>query len=355
MESFGDTVTVLRSLAEPKKVDIYGSDGNSYTFLCKPKDDLRKDTRMMEFDSILNKLLKKHPESRERQLYIRTYSVIPLNEECGIIEWVPNTKHMRGLMTHLYLKDGINMKAKIEEAKKRSAQLSDKLSVADWKKIGKKFPPILYKFFTTHFPEPATWWRARLSYVRTIAVMSIVGYIVGLGDRHCENILFDCNNGDLIHVDFNCLFFKGQTFLVPEKVPFRLTPQLQDALGLTGYDGTYRKVCEITLNLLRANKATLRSVLETFIHDPLVEWAKSGASTKRNKTANTNWKNEIERKGQSSIKGIVDRLEGKFRSFYNATGVLQPLSVEGHVNALILEATNEQNLAEMYKGWLSYL
>jgi hypothetical protein len=32
--------------------------------------------------------------------------------------------------------------------------------------------------------------------------------ILGLGDRHGENILFDSTNGDCVHVDFNCLFNK---------------------------------------------------------------------------------------------------------------------------------------------------
>ena len=47
---------------------------------------------------------------------------------------------------------------------------------------------------------------SRLAYAHTIAVMSMVGYILGLGDRHGENILFDSTNGDCVHVDFNCLF-----------------------------------------------------------------------------------------------------------------------------------------------------
>ena len=38
--------------------------------------------------------------------------------------------------------------------------------------------------------------------------MSIVGFILGLGDRHCENILLDKYAGDVVHVDFNCLFEK---------------------------------------------------------------------------------------------------------------------------------------------------
>jgi phosphatidylinositol kinase/protein kinase (PI-3 family) len=55
-------------------------------------------------------------------------------------------------------------------------------------------------------------------------------------------------------------------------VPFRLTQNLVDAMGVTGYDGVFRKAGEVTMRLLRANTDTLMSVLESFIHDPLVEW-----------------------------------------------------------------------------------
>lgn len=42
--------------------------------------------------------------------------------------------------------------------------------------------------------------------------MSMVGYILGLGDRHGENILLDSTSGDVVHVDFNCLFNKGNNY-----------------------------------------------------------------------------------------------------------------------------------------------
>jgi hypothetical protein len=45
-----------------------GTDGGKYPFLVKPKDDLRKDARLMEFNSIINKLLKKDAETSRRQL-----------------------------------------------------------------------------------------------------------------------------------------------------------------------------------------------------------------------------------------------------------------------------------------------
>ena len=33
-----------------------------------------------------------------------------------------------------------------------------------------------------------------------------VGHVVGLGDRHGENLLLDASTGDLVHIDFSCLF-----------------------------------------------------------------------------------------------------------------------------------------------------
>ena len=88
IHDYDEKVVVLSSLQRPRKITIIGNDGKRYDFLCKPKDDLRKDARLMEFNSIVNKLLLKDPEARRRQLRIRTYAVVPLNEECGLLEWV---------------------------------------------------------------------------------------------------------------------------------------------------------------------------------------------------------------------------------------------------------------------------
>lgn len=46
--------------------------------------------------------------------------------------------------------------------------------------------------------------------------MSMVGFVLGLGDRHAENILLDTMTGDAVHVDFNLLFDKGELLKVPE-------------------------------------------------------------------------------------------------------------------------------------------
>lgn len=39
-----------------------------------------------------------------------------------------------------------------------------------------------------------------------------------------------------MHIDYNVCFEKGKTLRVPEKVPFRLTPNLKEPLGVTGIE-----------------------------------------------------------------------------------------------------------------------
>lgn len=51
---------------------------------------------------MINKLLQANADSRRRKLYIRTYGVVTLNEECGLIEWVPNTIGLRHILSALY-------------------------------------------------------------------------------------------------------------------------------------------------------------------------------------------------------------------------------------------------------------
>jgi serine/threonine-protein kinase ATR len=58
----------MQSLIKPKKLVFTTTDGKRYPFLCKPHDDLRKDARLMDFNSMINKLLKSASESRRRQL-----------------------------------------------------------------------------------------------------------------------------------------------------------------------------------------------------------------------------------------------------------------------------------------------
>ncbi|KAK9366350.1 hypothetical protein V1509DRAFT_630088 [Lipomyces kononenkoae] len=334
INSLSPNVQVMTSLQKPKKISIIGSDGNEYPILCKPNDDLRKDARMMDLNGMINLLLEKDRESSKRNLSVTTYSVTVLNEEAGLIEWVSDTKTYRDILRLGYA--ARNIVYSFGEIKKQWDKGHDRLKYFE-RKLLAKFPPVLYEWFIEMFPTPTSWLEARTAYARTAAVMSVVGYVLGLGDRHCENILLHEGTGKLVHVDFSCLFEKGLDLAVPEKVPFRLTHNIVNALGPYGYDGPFRRCCEISLRILRDNEEFLLPVLETFLHDPLFEWRTPSRRTNSNKGSATS--------PQDALYRIDCRLRGVVadESF--------PLSVEAHVDGLLHEATDNRRLSEMYIGW----
>ncbi|XP_055815485.1 serine/threonine-protein kinase ATR isoform X2 [Solanum dulcamara] len=346
ISGIADEADILSSLQRPKKIILLGSDGIERPFLCKPKDDLRKDARMMEFNAMVNRLLSKCSESRRRKLYIRTFAVIPLTEDCGMVEWVPHTRGLRQILQDIYISCGKFDRQKTNPQVKRIYdQCLGKMPEDEMlkNKILPMFPPAFHKWFLNMFSEPAAWFRARVAYAHTTAVWSMVGHIVGLGDRHGENILFDSTTGDCVHVDFSCLFDKGLQLEKPELVPFRLTQNMIDGLGITGYEGIFLKVCEITLSVLRAHRETLMSVLETFIHDPLVEWTKS------HKSSGVEVQNPH---AQRAISNIEARLQGIVVGVGAAPSL--PLAVEGQARRLIAEAVSHKNLGKMYIWWMPW-
>lgn len=340
--NFMDEAMVLASLQKPRKLTIRGSDGNLYGLLAKPKDDMRKDQRLMEFNTMINRFLKRDVEASKRRLYIKTYAVVPLNEECGLIEWVDNLKTFRDILLNLYKERRITPNYNDIRIKLDQACANPPVTTHIFKdQILSAFPPVFHDWFVETFPDPSNWFNARLRYTRSAAVMSMVGHVLGLGDRHGENILFEEDNGGTLHVDFNCLFDKGLTFEKPECVPFRLSQNMVDAFGAYGYDGPFRRCCEITLMLLRGNEDALMTILETFLHDPTTDFLTAG-KRKKNTNANT----------PDTPLAILDAVRGKVKGMLPGESV--PLSVGGYVEEMIKQATDHANLCRMYIGWCAF-
>lgn len=62
-------------------------------------------------------------------------------------------------------------------------------------KVLSMLPPRMSKWFLSRFPDPGTWLAARLAFTRTNAAWAMVGHVLGLGDRHGENIMINALTG----------------------------------------------------------------------------------------------------------------------------------------------------------------
>jgi serine/threonine-protein kinase mTOR len=194
-------------------------------------------------------------------------------------------------------------------------------------------------------------------------------------------------------VDFGDCFEVAMTReKFPEKIPFRLTRMLINAMEVTGIEGTYRRTCESVMSVLRKNKDSLMAVLEAFVYDPLLNWRLLDAVDKTRRSKNidaggignvdslgesaddatdllsfagnqkANIQKQIENIGDDNAQNylhpaevtnkkarlIIDRVKQKLTG--NDFNTTEPVDVQKQVDLLIEQATNNENLCQNYIG-----
>jgi len=279
IEKFIPSVQVITSKQRPRKITLRGSDGKDYVFLLKGHEDLRQDERVMQLFGLVNALLERDRQTKKHDLRIQRYAISPLSHNCGLVGWVPHTDTLHSLIRDYRQQKKIPLNLEHREML-RIAPDYDQLTVmqkvevftdALKKTTGKGND--LYQILWLKSTNSEEWLERRTRYTRSLAVMSMVGYILGLGDRHPSNLMLDKLSGRVLHIDFgDCFEVAMNRDKYPEKVPFRLTRMLIKAMEVSGIEGSYRSTCERTMTVLRENKDSLVAMLQAFLYDPLISW-----------------------------------------------------------------------------------
>ncbi len=238
---------------------------------------MRQDERVMQLFGLVNTLLASEYETSKDHLNIQRYSVVPLSPNSGLIGWFPH-----GDTLHQLIRD-------YRDSRKILINIEHRLMLQmapdyDNLPLMQKVEAFEYALDSTNGQDlerilwlkssnSEVWLDRRTNYTRSLAVMSMVGYILGLGDRHPSNLMLDRHTGKILHIDFgDCFEVAMHREKYPEKIPFRLTRMLINAMEVSGIEGTFRFTCEKVMKVMRENKESLIAVLEAFVYDPIINW-----------------------------------------------------------------------------------
>ncbi|KAF2069559.1 hypothetical protein CYY_009124 [Polysphondylium violaceum] len=322
IQNIQPTVYLLQTKTKPKKISIVGSDGNLYPYLLKGREDLHLDERIMQLMNVIDQLLSTNKKPTLKLLRTRHYSVTPLSQSSGLIQWVEGSVPLFSLYKSWYRNEVVYKNTPSSSSNNSNlpptnpsrvvvrpvdifySKLSSVLEKRGLLKINNRneWPKeVLVQVFQELSNETPKWLLQRelwfsssssselflktQSYSRSLALMSVIGYLIGLGDRHLDNILIDLKTAEIVHIDYNICFEKGLELRVPERVPFRMTQILEGALGLTGVHGTFRETSIQVMQLFKTHKDILLALLETFIYEPLFDWKHT---TKQDDIVNNN-------------------------------------------------------------------
>ena len=277
IKKMGKTLKIFNTKQHPRQLSMIGTDDKEYLFLLKGHEDLHQDERAMQLFNLVNTILANNKYTSNKNLYIDTFSVFPLSHSTGIIGWVPDCDTLHQLIKEK--REISNTIPNIEHrkmfkscSKYESCNFLYKVEI--FKDSIKDLPGLeLNNMIWIKSKNCETWLIRRTNYSRSLAVMSMVGYILGLGDRHPSNLMMSRKTGKIIHIDFgDCFEIAMKRDKFPEKVPFRLTRMLVKALEVSGVEGTFRIISEKVMELLRENKDSLLAILGSFLYDPLISF-----------------------------------------------------------------------------------
>ena len=368
---FSPILDVISSKQHPRLVVIIGSDGKQHTSLLKGNEDLRLDQHVMQFFDLVNMHINNGFPRDMRSLKLHVYSITPLSKMSGLIQFLDNTETLYKMISGFRRNRGIKLDGEIAAGEQLFIRDIDTLrpiqSMEVLNHVSATTPDThLREVIWMRSASSGTWISRTVRFAQTTAIASIVGYILGLGDRHPSNIMMHKLSGDVIHIDFGDCFEIGQQRIkFPEAVPFRLTRMIRAAFGPANIEGEFRTTCETTMKLIRAHRESIMTVLDIFMQVPvegteaqephMVRSQPANANTQKTKSSPTMFSpvphQSLPSDGEPvrlNIKSALARIADKITG--HDFGTDAPLSPEEQVTRLIDNAKDAYNLSYMCRS-----
>lgn len=201
-------VRKIQSYSQPIIIDFIDSNNIKKQIMYK-KDDVRKDHIILNIINIIHTILQK--EEPDLVIDIIKYEVMPTSNGTGYIEIVENASTIFNIIERM----GMSIQNFILNNNKNQ---------------------LVSEF--------------RNKFIKSTALYCVVSYLLGIGDRHLENIMIS-KSGLLFHIDFG--FILGQDPKYTSNKIIRVTPEIINVIGGHGSEDyeIFKKTCVKIYNRLR--------------------------------------------------------------------------------------------------------
>nr|AMK48030.1 putative phosphatidylinositol 3- nodule isoform isoform x1 [Lupinus angustifolius] len=201
--------SIFRSALHPLRLTFRTADGGTCKIIFKKGDDLRQDQLVVQMVSLMDRLLK----LENLDLHLTPYKVLASGQDEGMLEFIPS-----------------HSLAQI---------LSENRSIISY--LQKFHPDDQGPFGITS--------TCLETFIKSCAGYSVITYILGIGDRHLDNLLLR-DDGRLFHVDFGFILGRDPKPFPP---PMKLCKEMVEAMGgaESQYYTRFKSYCCEAYNILR--------------------------------------------------------------------------------------------------------
>lgn len=215
--------TLFKSALMPSKMTFVTVDNREYVAIFKHGDDLRQDQLILQMITLMDKLLQKE----KVDLKLTPYRVLATSSKHGLVQYIESVTVAEVLKT-----DGT-----------------------------------IQNFFRKHHPaENGPYGIAREvmdTYIRSCAGYCVITYILGVGDRHLDNLLLT-TSGKLFHIDFGYILGRDPKPLPP---PMKLSKEMVEGMGgiQSEFYNEFKKQCYTAFLHLRRHANVMLNLFSLMV------------------------------------------------------------------------------------------
>ncbi|KAJ6378431.1 hypothetical protein OIU78_028637 [Salix suchowensis] len=373
LERVGADIPIVRRHGSSfRRLTLIGSDGSQRHFIVQTSltPNARSDERILQLFRVMNQMFDKHKESRRRHLCIHTPIIIPVWSQVRMVEddlmystflevyennCARNNREADFPVT--YFKEQLNPAI--------SGQISPEavvdLRLQAYNEITKThvsdgiFSQYMYKTLLSgnHM------WAFKKQFAIHLALSSFMSFMLQIGGRSPNKILFAKNTGKIFQTDFHPAYDANGMIEFNEPVPFRLTRNMQAFFSHFGVEGLIvSDMCAAAQAVVSPKQSQhLWHQLAMFFRDELLSWSwrrplglNLGPGAGGSVMNPTDFKHKV----TTNVENVISRIAGiapRFISEEEGNAVDPPQSVQRGVTDLVEAALTPRNLCMMDPTW----
>ncbi|KAJ2000271.1 Phosphatidylinositol (PI) 3-kinase, partial [Coemansia thaxteri] len=227
-----DKASVFKSTMMPLFLHFIRSDGELYPVIFKAGDDMRQDQLVVQIITLMDRLLR----NESLDLRLTPYHVLATRVDQGFSQFIPS-QSLAAILAE-------NNNSILAYLRKTSPDLDGPYGVS------------------TDVME---------TYVKSCAGYCVITYLLGVGDRHLDNLLLT-PHGHLFHVDFGYILGRDPKPFPP---PMKLCKEMVEAMG--GMESLmyqrFKSHCFVAFSILRKSSNLILNLFSLMIHSNIPDVA----------------------------------------------------------------------------------
>ncbi|AQK52132.1 Phosphatidylinositol 3-kinase VPS34 [Zea mays] len=212
--------SIFKSALNPLRLTFKTANGGTSKIIYKKGDDLRQDQLVIQTVSLMDRLLK----LENLDLHLTPYRVLATGQDEGMLEFISSSSLAQILSEH------------------------------------RSITSYLQKFHPDEDGPFGITAQCLETFIKSCAGYSVITYILGVGDRHLDNLLLT-DDGRLFHVDFAFILGRDPKPFPP---PMKLCKEMVEAMGgaESQYYTRFKSYCCEAYNILRKSSSLILNLFK---------------------------------------------------------------------------------------------